>query len=82
MVQLDTAEPRADNAISKTALQGTEQTPTVETTRVACPDCGEFELVPAPAEDVELKIRTTVAAFGEHTKRRCSRGHTSWVCYC
>jgi hypothetical protein len=69
--------------MSKTTPRGeTKQTPVVETARVACPNCGEFERVPAPAEGTELKIRTTVAAFGAHVKRRCSRGHVYWVYYC
>lgn len=62
--------------------RGTEQTHVVDTTRVTCPYCGEREPIPAPAKGEELKIRTTVAAFGAHTKRRCSQGHTYWVYYC
>jgi hypothetical protein len=69
--------------MSKTApREGTEQRPIVETTRVACPNCGAFGRVPAPARGVELRIRGTVAAFGEHTKLRCPEGHTYWVYYC
>lgn len=53
-----------------------------DTKHVECPKCGESERVTPPAEDVELKIRTSVAAFGEHSKIHCSQGHTYWVYYC
>lgn len=60
----------------------TERMQVVDVARVVCPICGEDESIPVPAGDVELKIRSTVAAFGEHRKIRCSHGHTYWVYYC
>lgn len=49
---------------------------------VECPRCGERTSVPVPDEDAEVKIRRSVAAFGDHTTVECSNDHTYWVYFC
>ncbi len=52
------------------------------TQEVECPQCGERTSVSVPSEGTELKIRHSVAAFGEHTTVTCSNGHRYWVYFC
>ncbi|MFP8952745.1 hypothetical protein ACLI4Z_07210 [Natrialbaceae archaeon A-arb3/5] len=49
---------------------------------VECPRCDERTSVSVPDEGVELKIRRSVAAFGEHETVTCSNGHRYWVYFC
>ncbi|WP_430540841.1 hypothetical protein [Natrialbaceae archaeon AArc-T1-2] len=53
-----------------------------DTAYVNCPKCGESITVSIPERDTELRIRSTVAAFGDHTKVACSNDHPFWVYYC
>lgn len=53
-----------------------------DTQQVACPKCGENITVSIPEQDVELRVRRSVAAFGDHTIFECSSEHTFWVYYC
>lgn len=64
---------------SETTPTGRARSPVSE---VACPQCGEGTDVPVPNREVELKVRPSVAAFGEHSVVHCSRGHKFWVYYC
>ena len=52
------------------------------TVEVTCPHCGDPTGVPPPMDGIELKIRKSVAAFGDYQKVTCSQGHTYWVYYC
>ncbi|WP_169924374.1 hypothetical protein [Natrinema ejinorense] len=54
----------------------------VATKAVTCPHCGENASVPLPGGETEVKVRKSIAAFGEHTTVTCSRGHTYWVYFC
>ncbi|NGM68061.1 hypothetical protein G6M89_03370 [Natronolimnobius sp. AArcel1] len=53
-----------------------------QTQEIACPTCEETLAVPVPDEDVELKARPYVAAFGDYTTVECSSEHTVWVYFC
>lgn len=52
------------------------------TATVACPRCGAEATVPVPDADAELRIRRSVAAFGDHATATCPAGHGFWVYYC
>ena len=52
------------------------------TTEVSCPHCGEPTSLPVPDETVDLHVRRSVAAFGEHDTVACSNAHTFWVYVC
>ncbi|WP_408957350.1 hypothetical protein [Natrinema sp. 74] len=54
----------------------------VATTAVTCPHCGENATVSLPAEGADVKVRRSVAAFGDYTTVTCSDGHTYWVYFC
>ncbi|WP_090611531.1 hypothetical protein [Natrinema salaciae] len=54
----------------------------VATKAVACPHCGENASVSPPGEGTDVKVRRSVAAFGEYTTVTCSQGHTYWVYFC
>ncbi|WP_169316572.1 hypothetical protein [Natrinema gari] len=54
----------------------------VATKAVACPHCGENASVPLPDGETEVKVRQSIAAFGEHTTITCSRDHTYWEYFC
>jgi len=55
---------------------------TVATEAVTCPHCGDEASVSLPSEETELKVRHSVAAFGEYTTVTCSNDHTYWVYFC
>ena len=52
------------------------------TVPVACPRCGAETTVPVPDADTELRIRRSVAAFGDRAAVTCAAGHDFWVYYC
>ena len=52
------------------------------TKTVTCPDCGEEATVSLPDEHADVRVRKSVAAFGEYTTVTCSRDHTYWVYFC
>ncbi|WP_139326564.1 hypothetical protein [Natrinema saccharevitans] len=54
----------------------------IATETVSCPHCGTNATVALPATDVEVKVRQSVAAFGDYTTVTCSQGHTYWVYFC
>lgn len=49
---------------------------------VSCPDCGQEIEIPVPDEEVDLKVRKSVAAFGEYTTVTCRQEHSFWVYFC
>ncbi|WP_425492889.1 hypothetical protein [Natrinema amylolyticum] len=55
---------------------------TVATREVSCPHCGERASVSLPGEEVDVKVRKSVAAFGEYTTVTCSEDHSYWVYFC
>ncbi|WP_222918108.1 hypothetical protein [Natrinema sp. SYSU A 869] len=55
---------------------------TVAIQEVICPHCEESASVSLPSEEVDVKVRKSVAAFGEYTTVTCSQGHTYWVYFC
>ncbi|WP_254765090.1 hypothetical protein [Natrinema marinum] len=54
----------------------------VAATAVTCPHCGEKATVSLPAAGTDVKVRQSVAAFGDYTTVTCSEGHTYWVYFC
>ena len=54
----------------------------IATRAVACPHCGENANVSLPGGETDVKVRQSVAAFGEYTTVTCSEGHTYWVYFC
>ncbi|WP_254531367.1 hypothetical protein [Natrinema gelatinilyticum] len=54
----------------------------VVTRAVACPFCGENASVALPDEETDVRVRKSVAAFGECTTVTCSQGDTYWVYFC
>jgi RNase P subunit RPR2 len=54
----------------------------IATKAVTCPHCGESTRITRPDEGAEVKVRESVAAFGDHTTVTCSNGHTYWVYFC
>ncbi|AGB30995.1 hypothetical protein C488_02495 [Natrinema pellirubrum DSM 15624] len=54
----------------------------IATKAVTCPHCGESATISLPREEVDVKVRQSVAAFGDHTTVTCSDGHTYWVYFC
>lgn len=53
-----------------------------DTSTVACPQCGRRVAVSVPDRDVELRVRSHVAAFGDHHVVHCEAGHKFWVYFC
>lgn len=54
----------------------------IATEVVGCPHCGENERISLPDAEADVKVRRSVAAFGDHATVTCSRGHTYWVYFC
>ncbi|MDS0475849.1 hypothetical protein [Natrinema sp. 1APR25-10V2] len=54
----------------------------VATSAVSCPYCSESATVSLPGSGTDVKVRRSIAAFGEHTTVTCSEGHTYWVYFC
>ncbi|WP_254524615.1 hypothetical protein [Natrinema caseinilyticum] len=54
----------------------------IATKTVDCPFCGENASVALPDEGTDVRVRKSVAAFGEYTTVTCSQGHTYWVYFC
>lgn len=52
------------------------------TADVSCPKCGESTEIPVPDRKVELRVRSSVAAFGDYGDGTCSHGHRLYVYYC
>ena len=53
-----------------------------EEATVACPNCGEEASVRVPEGAVDLAVRSSVAAWGDHETVTCSAGHRFWVYFC
>lgn len=59
-----------------------EQATRTRVKTVSCPDCHQRIEIPVPRESGELKVRKSVAAFGEHTTVTCDQEHSFWVYFC
>ncbi len=54
----------------------------VATSAVSCPYCSENATVSLPGPGTAVKVRRSIAAFGDYTTVTCSDGHTYWVYFC